>query len=170
MKAITLVPTEQLVGVDDDGTPSYRVEKAGYLIDHPDCHWLVRNGVAEPADEECEDACRHFWNKTSKKYLQAYYDQACCAHTTGLAMYDSITGEPEALERMKSRLKSHGIKFMANDPPDVMKKHLKLTKQLKVEANERFTREAKSKMQPKIQRPGDPGGSDNDKDADGSGS
>ena len=29
------------------------VAPAGTVIDDPDCYWLVRQGVAEPVDEEC---------------------------------------------------------------------------------------------------------------------
>jgi len=151
MKARTLIPTEVLDAIDPEGIPIFRVEAAGFVVDHPDCHWLVRNGVAEPADEECQQACAKYWNPTSKEFLRANYDQICCAHTTGKSLYDSATGDPEALERMKKRLQSKRIAVNSDDPQDVMKKHLKLVKQLKVEANERLKRQNQVKVPPKVQ-------------------
>jgi len=166
MKARTLIPVEVLEGISPSGTPTFRREEAGYVVEDPDCYWLVRNGTAEPADEECELACKPFWNPTSKEFLQANYDQACCAHTTGNALYDSDTGEPEALSRMEKRLTKHGIAFKRNDPPDVMKKHLKLVKTLKEKANERLKREAKRKVPAKVQNLEDSRGGSGDTNSD----
>jgi len=151
MKVRTLIAVEVHVGTGPEGTPLFEKEEAGFLVDHPDSYWLVRNGVAEPADEECAEACKEFWNPTTKAFLQANYDQVCCAHTTGDSLHDSETGEPDSLHRMRARLKKHGISVKEDDPSDVMKKHLKLVKQLKKEANERLAREAKAKVPKKVQ-------------------
>lgn len=170
MKVRTLIPVDAHVGMNSKGHPIFERKPAGWLIDDPDCYLLVRNGVAEPADEECELKCESFWNRDSKDFLQANYDQACCAHTTGNSLYDSDTGEPESLERMKTRLKKHNVTFKSNDPPEVMKKHLKLVKKLKVKANERLERDAKRKMSAKIQNTDAPGSGSGDQDSDGLGS
>jgi hypothetical protein len=167
MKARTLIPVEVLDGVSPEGIPIFRREEAGFLLDDPECYRLVRNGTAEPADEECEEFCAPFWNRTAKEFLQANYDQICCAHTTGNSLYDSDTGEPEALSRMVGRLSKHKIKFNRNDPVDVMKKHLKLVKQLKGKANERIERQAKEEMSAKVQVSEDSRRRGDDPDANG---
>lgn len=150
MKVRTLIPTKQVNEgvVDANGNSTFRDEPAGYEIeDSGECLLLIKLGVAEPADEESLAACNGKWNPTTKEYFMARYDQADCAHTTGDPRYDSEHGEPNALLRMEDRLSRYKITFKRNDPPDVMKKHLKLVKRLKKDCNERIRREAKVKMQ-----------------------
>lgn len=48
---------QNLAGVKGKPDERFRVVPAGYVIDHPDCHWLVRQGTAAAADEECEQKC-----------------------------------------------------------------------------------------------------------------
>lgn len=144
MQVRYLIPMQQENPDWLEGSDAQRFiwKPAGTLVDHPDSAWLVRCGVAEPADDECKKACASFWNDDSKEFLQADYDQKECAHTTGDSRYDSEHGEPAALMRMRERLmRLKGLSVDCMDNPEVMKQHLKLCKELKVKANERLRRE-----------------------------
>ena len=144
MKVRYLIPMQQENPdwIEGSGLPRFIWKPEGTLVEHKDSPWLVRIGVAEPADEECEQACAAFWNEDSKQFLQADYDQKECAHTTGDSRYDSEHGEPAALMRMRHRLiELKGVPADDMDNVEVMKAHLKLVKELKVKANERLRRE-----------------------------
>lgn len=135
MKARLLTP--QMVrnpGWPSDGTPKYSEQPAGTIIDNPQAFMLVRNGQAEPADEECKAACP-FWNEDTKNYLTAWYDQKLCGAITGDPKHDSKVGVASAISRMKERLTKAQMQ-VSDDPVVVMTAHLELCKALKAKSDE----------------------------------
>lgn len=53
------------------GTTQY--VEAGDVLEHPQAFWLVRQGVAEPADDECEKAAR--MTATQKQAAREAYER-----------------------------------------------------------------------------------------------
>lgn len=49
------VPVHPSTGKKGRPDARFRVVPAGYTIEHPEAFWLVRQGVAKPADEECRE-------------------------------------------------------------------------------------------------------------------
>jgi len=71
MKATLLREMDQLdrEHPDANGRPTIRKVAAGTVIDHPDAFRLVRQGVAMPADEECQRAA----NRTAQQMAAAQH-------------------------------------------------------------------------------------------------
>jgi len=60
---------------------------AGTIIDHPDAWQLVRNGHAEPADEECRIAAA--MTQAEMDAAKARYQRIAVGRGTGLKKYDA---------------------------------------------------------------------------------
>jgi len=60
---------------------------AGTVIDHPDCWKLVRNGHAEPADDECKQKA----NMTADdiEAAKAHFHKLAMGRASGMKQHDS---------------------------------------------------------------------------------
>lgn len=92
MQAKLCKEMRQRDGNDAKGRPKYVKKPAGTIIDHPLAFHLVRNGCADPHDQECHDKIFNELGYTAETLAKAKHAQertAAGIHPDDFAAFDS---------------------------------------------------------------------------------
>lgn len=82
-----LSPEAAAAHINAGGLPHHAPLPAGTIIDHPDCWILVKNGQAEPADDEC--AKKVNMSPAELAEARAAYKQISMGRATGIKKHDA---------------------------------------------------------------------------------